>query len=109
MSFIDPTKPEHGDPSTQSVRDNFAAAKLEIEALQAAMDALLPSDALPAMDGAASAGVAAFFSRGDHVHPVDTSRYPASNPAGFVTGLGAAAAAPVQTVAGRTGAIVLKH
>ena len=37
------------------------------------------------------------------------SAYPASNPAGFVTSGGAAAAAPVQSVAGRSGAITLSH
>lgn len=33
-SAIDPTKPVAGNPTTQSVRDNFAAAKSEIEVLQ---------------------------------------------------------------------------
>lgn len=33
-SAIDPTKPVAGSPTTQSVRDNFAAAKSEIEILQ---------------------------------------------------------------------------
>lgn len=36
-SAIDPTKPTTGTPTTQSVRDNFAAAKAEIEALQQAI------------------------------------------------------------------------
>lgn len=35
MSNIDVTKPVYGNPTTQSVRDNFAAAKTEIDALQA--------------------------------------------------------------------------
>jgi hypothetical protein len=35
-SAIDATKPVTGTPTTQSVRDNFAAAKAEIEALQSA-------------------------------------------------------------------------
>jgi hypothetical protein len=35
-SAIDATKPVTGTPTTQSVRDNFAAAKSEIEALQMA-------------------------------------------------------------------------
>jgi hypothetical protein len=35
-SAIDATKPVTGTPTTQSVRDNFAAAKSEIEALQLA-------------------------------------------------------------------------
>ncbi len=37
-SAIDPTKPVAGNPTTQSVRDNFAAAKSEIEALQSATE-----------------------------------------------------------------------
>jgi len=43
------------------------------------------SAALPVMNGTASAGVATAWSKGDHVHPVDTSRYAASNPAGYMT------------------------
>jgi hypothetical protein len=39
----------------------------------------------PLMDGTVSAGTAATWSRSDHVHPVDTSRYAASNPSGFQT------------------------
>jgi hypothetical protein len=61
------------------------------------------------MDGAASAGSSAAWSRGDHVHPTDTSRYAASNPSGYVTAAGAATAAPVQSVATRTGAVTLTH
>lgn len=38
-----------------------------------------PSDVPPAMDGAASAGSSANYSRGDHVHPTDTSRASASD------------------------------
>lgn len=39
-SAIDPTKPAEGNPTTQSVRDNFGHAKSEIEALQSAIAAL---------------------------------------------------------------------
>lgn len=39
-----------------------------------------PSIADPLMDGAASAGVAAPYSREDHVHPTDTSRAPLDSP-----------------------------
>jgi hypothetical protein len=67
------------------------------------------STATPLMDGTAAPGSAAAWSRGDHVHPTDTSRYAASNPAGYVTSAGAAAAAPVQSVATRTGAVTLTH
>jgi Chaperone of endosialidase len=46
---------------------------------------LPPSATTPAMDGTASAGTVNAWSRGDHVHPTDTSRYAASNPSGFQT------------------------
>jgi hypothetical protein len=47
---------------------------------------VLPSYATsPAMDGSAAPGGATAWSRGDHVHPTDTSRYAASNPAGYQT------------------------
>jgi hypothetical protein len=47
---------------------------------------VLPSSAsAPLMDGAASAGTGTTWSRADHVHPTDTSRYAASNPAGYQT------------------------
>jgi hypothetical protein len=64
---------------------------------------------VPLMDGTASVGESIEWSPGDHVHPTDTSRYAASNPAGYVDPAGAAAAAPVQSVATRTGAITLTH
>ena len=40
-----------------------------------------PSDANPFMDGTASPGVDTAYSRGDHVHPSDTSRAPLASPA----------------------------
>jgi hypothetical protein len=43
------------------------------------------SGATPLMDGVAVPGTATAFARGDHVHPVDTSRYAASNPSGYQT------------------------
>src|SRR4249920_468815 len=39
------------------------------------------SNAAPAMDGAVAAGSSTMFSRGDHVHPTDTSRAPLNSPA----------------------------
>jgi hypothetical protein len=53
------------------------------------------SNAIPAMDGTAAAGSANAWSRGDHVHPTDTSRYAASNPSGFQTAAQVTAALPV--------------
>lgn len=68
-----------------------------------------PSAAAPLMDGITSVGVSKAYSREDHAHPTDTSRYAASNPAGYVDPAGAALAAPVQTVAGKTGTVTLTH
>jgi hypothetical protein len=53
------------------------------------------SNAIPAMDGTGSAGSANAWSRGDHVHQTDTSRYAASNPSGFQTAAQVTAALPV--------------
>ena len=67
------------------------------------------ASANPLMDGVASPGSGTQYSLGNHVHPTDTSRYAASNPAGYTTLAAATAAAPVQSVAGRTGAVTLTH
>ena len=62
------------------------------------------------MDGTPTPGTVNTWSRGDHVHPTDTyTPYNVTNPAGYVTASGAATAAPVQSVATRTGAVVLTH
>jgi hypothetical protein len=68
-----------------------------------------PTSLIPLMDGTAVAGTSVLYARGDHVHPSDTSRYAASNPAGYINTAQAVAAAPVQSVAGRTGAVTLTH
>lgn len=47
-----------------------------------------PSNAAPAMDGTAAAGIAATYSRSDHVHPTDTSRAAASHTHGDITNTG---------------------
>lgn len=44
-----------------------------------------PSNAAPAMDGTAAAGIAVTYSRSDHVHPTDTSRAAASHTHGDIT------------------------
>jgi len=67
------------------------------------------SSTIPLMSGSAAVGTGITWARADHVHPVDASRYAASNPAAYVSAAGAAAAAPVQSVATRTGSIVLSH
>jgi hypothetical protein len=48
----------------------------------ATLAALLGSN-LPVMDGIALVGIATAYSREDHVHPTDTSRYAAANPAHY--------------------------
>ena len=53
-----------------------------------------PSGTAPVMDGTAAAGSSALYSRGDHVHPSDTSRYAASNPSGYQTASQVTAALP---------------
>ncbi len=48
--------------------------------------AVLPPSAVPPfMNGVAAPGTLNTFSRGDHIHPTDTSKYDASNPAGYIT------------------------
>jgi hypothetical protein len=51
------------------------------------MNAAIPaaSSTTPLMDGTAAVGTGTTWARSDHVHPVDTSRYAASNPSGFQT------------------------
>jgi hypothetical protein len=51
MSAIDVTVPAYGDPTTQSVRDNFSIAASEISTLQAAIPTLLPLDGSRSMTG----------------------------------------------------------
>ena len=43
------------------------------------------SSTTPIVDGTGNAGVGSTFARNDHVHPTDTTRYAASNPAGYQT------------------------
>jgi hypothetical protein len=44
------------------------------------------SSTIPAMDGTAAVGTGTTYTRADHVHPTDTSRYAASNPSGYISG-----------------------
>ena len=54
-----------------------------------------PYTSNPAMDGTASPGSSANYSRGDHVHPTDTSRAASSHAHGNVTNAGAITATGV--------------
>ena len=66
-----------------------------------------PSSSTPVMDGTATAGSATVWSRGDHVHPKDTSKYDTTNPAGYQTAANVTASLPpyalVSSVRGSTG------
>lgn len=58
--------------------DTSRASATDLATLTARVDAFSgsanPSDAMPLMDGAASPGTGGNYSRGDHVHPSDTTK-----------------------------------
>lgn len=86
------TTPTPGDNSTRIASTAFVAA-----AVPAA------SAAAPLINGTAAPGSSALYSRGDHVHPTDTTRYAASNPSGFQTAAQVTASlAPYAPLAGAT-------
>ena len=71
-----------GDPQapTPSAADNDTSIATTAFVKTALASAGTPSNANPAMDGVAAPGVATAYSRGDHVHPTDTSRAPLASP-----------------------------
>jgi hypothetical protein len=60
--------PAPGDNATSIATTAF------VTAFGIAAGAVLPSNVAPGMDGTTTAGTSALYSRGDHVHPSDTSR-----------------------------------
>ena len=60
-----------------------AATKQSVDAVAATVPT--PSDTPPLMDGTAATGSSTNYAREGHVHPTDTSRYDASNPAGYIS------------------------
>ena len=74
--------PTAGDSSTNIATTAFVGGALPVA-----------SSSTPAMDGAAAAGSATAYARGDHAHPTDTSRAPLTSPAFLGT-----PTAPTQTV-----------
>ena len=68
--------------------DTSRASATDLAVLQARVDGFtgsaLPSDLTPNMDGVGSAGTGGNYSRGDHVHPSDTSKLDKSG--GTITG-----------------------
>jgi hypothetical protein len=61
---------------------------------------IIPSGTNPVMDSVANPGTLATYSRGDHIHPSDTSRYAATNPAGYITSASIPASLPPSGAAG---------
>lgn len=68
--------------------DTSRASATDLATLTGRVDAFTgsanPSDSTPLMDGVGSAGTGGNYSRGDHVHPSDTSRLPLTG--GQITG-----------------------
>lgn len=63
-----------GTNNTQIASTAFVAAAVT------AVSGASPSNSVPLMDGTAAAGTSALYSRGDHIHPTDTSRAPLASP-----------------------------
>jgi hypothetical protein len=96
-----------GDPKapTPSPGDNDTsiATTAFVTAAMTAAGSINPSNANPIMDSTAAPGTSALYSRGDHIHPNDTSKYNASNPSGYQTAAQVATAvAPYATIASPT-------
>lgn len=68
--------------------DTSRASKSEFDTLKATVDAFAgsatPYDTMPAMDGAGSPGIAGGYSRGDHQHPSDSTKFDKTG--GTITG-----------------------
>lgn len=63
-----------------STEDYSAAEKTKLSGIAASATANSPSSTTPQMDGEAATGSETDYSRGDHVHPTDTSRAPLASP-----------------------------
>ena len=74
-----------GSPTAPTATAGTNTTQLATTAFVAAAITAGASTALPLMDGTAAAGSSTAWSRGDHVHPTDTSRYSATNPSNFQT------------------------
>lgn len=68
--------------------NGYTAHKKDGSQITGAVVTAPASDASPNMDGTASAGVASTYSRGDHVHPSDTSRQAKITASGLLKGDG---------------------
>jgi hypothetical protein len=68
---------------------------------------LPPSSTAPVMDGTAAIGSINTWAKADHIHPIDTSRYAATNPAGYQTAAQVTAAIDAKLVIAATAPAVV--
>lgn len=61
----------HPTDTSRASQDDFNTLKARVDAFEGSAN---PSDATPLMDGVGAAGTGGNYSRGDHVHPSDTSK-----------------------------------
>lgn len=71
----------HPTDTTRAAKDEFDTLKARVDAFSGSAN---PSDATPLMDGVGAAGTGGNYSRGDHVHPSDTSKLDIAG--GHITG-----------------------
>lgn len=94
--------PATADNDTSVATTAFVKAQGYQTAAQVTAAVPVASTANPIINGTADDGVATTWSKGDHVHPTDTSRYAAANPSGYQTAaqVTAAVAGAVERVLG---------
>jgi hypothetical protein len=90
-----------GTATTQLATTAFVGTALTNAAVPA------PSSATPSMNGTGAAGTATAYSRGDHVHPTDTTRAPLASP--VFTGTVTLAADPTSALQAATKQYVDGH
>ena len=71
--------------NAEAIVANTSAIAANTAAISEIPPSAPPADTLPLMNSVANPGADTKFSRSDHVHPTDTTRYATSNPAGFQT------------------------
>lgn len=71
----------HPTDTSRASQDDFNTLKARVDAFEGSSN---PSDATPLMDGVGAAGTGGNYSRGDHVHPSDTSKLDVAG--GTITG-----------------------
>jgi hypothetical protein len=84
--WIKPTVGDSDDAWGGYLNSDLDGIDSVVHGIQASIPTVPAASATaPAMDGTASAGSSAAWSRGDHVHPSDTTKYNTSNPSGYQT------------------------